>query len=78
MIGTPWIGSVCLLVVLFHLSICVGISLFCFYSQLFFFLAFFFDPYAQDCSKLSYIASYLTVTLYTLYTLTAYTHHGEL
>ena len=30
------------------------------------------------CLKSSYIASYLTVTSYTLYTSTAYTHHGEL
>ena len=30
------------------------------------------------CSKLSYIASYLKVTLYTLCTLTTHTHHGQL
>ena len=30
------------------------------------------------CSKLSYIASYITVTSYTLYTSTTYTHHRQL
>ena len=58
------------------------------YFHLFFFLAIFFWSIMLKillensifCSKLkaSYIASYLTVTSYTLYTSTSYTHHGEL
>ena len=50
--------------------------------HLFFFLAILFLTYYalsfNILLKLSYIASYLTVTSYTLYTSTAYTHHGQL
>ena len=60
----------------------IGMSLFCFYFHLFFFLAIllFLDYYAQYfaqswifCSKFSYIASYLTVISYT-YIPKLYTH----
>ena len=54
----------------------VGISVFCLYFHLFFFLAILFLPIMLKILfevsifylKLSYIASYLTVTLCTLYT----------
>ena len=57
-----------------------------FYFHLFFFLAlmlFSYLLYAQDFAPedlifLSNIAKYLTVTSYTLYTSTTYTHHGQL
>ena len=59
------------------------ISLLCFYFHLFFFLVILFlTYYVQDfvevsmvCSKLNYIASFLTV--YTSYTPTTCTHHGH-
>ena len=72
----------------------MGISLLCFYFHLYILLSgnSFSDLIIMLivkilpkvlilCSKLSYIASYLTVTSYKLYTSTAYTvytHHGEL
>ena len=62
----------------------LGISLFCFHFHHFSFWQFFLPIMLKILlsfnifSKLSLIASYLTVTSYTLFTSTAYTYHGQL